>query len=99
MITGSATTYGKQDRGPSCLRPRSRRNTCRRCRPISTRASLIRRLPDCTRSSASKRLNSRLLIDNTPAVHPPGSQNPREVSSLIGTRGDILIRRLQKTGT
>src|SRR6202035_4590598 len=51
----------------------------RRCKPISTHASITRRPPDWTRNSTSRRPNSCLLIDNTATTaHLPGPQNPRE---------------------
>src|ERR1700736_3029005 len=76
---------------PSCLRPRSRRNTWRRCSPISTQASLTRRRPDWTRNSTSRRLNSCLLIDTTATAHLPGPQNPRECHLYIAQGCDLYI--------
>src|SRR5438309_9574591 len=58
------------------LEAASIRSTGRRCKPISTQASVTRSRPDCTRNSTSRRLNSCLLIDNTATAHLPGPQNP-----------------------
>jgi hypothetical protein len=46
LLLGLPRRFDSKLVAPSCLRPRSRRNTCRRCSPIGSHASATRRPPD-----------------------------------------------------
>src|SRR6202035_5791625 len=64
----------------------------RRCKPISTHASITRRPPDWTRNSTSRRPTSCLLIDNTATTaHLPGPQNPGKCHLYIAEGCHLYI--------